>query len=899
MLACISLADAQVRPGSALPVAKTDSIPPTPVDSAVVDLSKVKISNDGLEDEVQYQAQDSMWFDVQKKQVHLYGGAQVKYTNLTITAGYILLDYDKSEIAAEPFPDTTKQLAGYPDFKDGEQNFSAGKLRYNFKTKKGIIYEARTQQEDMYVLGQKAKFIGSPDSQDTTKSGRTTIYNANSIITTCDHPTPHFGIRARKLKVIPNKLVVTGLSNLEIAGVPTPLVLPFGFFPISKTRKAGLIIPRDFQFARVEGLGINDFGWYQPVSEHADITTLCSLYVNGSWGARSNIRYDYKYKFKGDFNLEFNNRVNEDARAQRVNFRSFGLRWSHNQDPKAHPTRTFGGSVNIQTNQNQNRNRNDFNSVIQNTLTSNLNYSQRFPGKPYQFNASMRHSQNTQTRRMDISLPTANFTLQRVFPFKKKTPGIKEFWYEKISVTYSSQLDNQLSTVDTLLFTRRTLESARMGIQHRASTDYNFKVLKFINITPSMSYDESWYPYSIRKDLIRENRIVYDTIKNSEGVIVNYKVNETKSQYGIDTTYREWGFNSFRNWNLGVGAGTALFFTKQFKKGWFRGIRHTMKPSISTGFGPDFSRDKYYRFVETDTRPKFNDTVRYSKFDDGLYGKPIYSAKRDIVLSYSLINLLEIKHRTKRDTTDPNDKGVKKMRIFDNLGFSGNYNLTADSLKWSQIGTGGLFRLFKGISNLTWNATFDPYITNAKGQRINRFAYREQGRLLRTTNLGVALNTNFQMKQLRQAFGKKNKGEQNSTDSQPNTATTAEKVDNFFAWFDGFGISHRIGFERRLIPTGLGTERDTIVITTNNISLTGELQLNANWTLGFGNIGYDFPTKQLTYPDLRISRDLHCWQLFLSWQPTRGTYNFTINVNPGTLDFIKIPYRKNNFDSRL
>ncbi|MBL7810354.1 MAG: LPS-assembly protein LptD, partial [Saprospiraceae bacterium] len=240
-------------------------------DSATVDLSKIKFSNDGLDEEVAYTAEDSMWFDVKNKQVHLYGGATVTYTTLNIKAGYILLDYGNNEISAQPLPDTSGLPVGLPDFKDGEQQFTASKLRYNFKSKKGIIYEARTKQEDLYVLGEKAKFVNVV-SADTSKKARNIIYNEDAIITTCDDPHPHFGIRTQKLKVIQDKLVVTGLSNLEVGGIPTPLIIPFGFFPVTKTRKAGLLIPKDFDFRTAEGFGFEGLGWYQPISDQMDAT---------------------------------------------------------------------------------------------------------------------------------------------------------------------------------------------------------------------------------------------------------------------------------------------------------------------------------------------------------------------------------------------------------------------------------------------------------------------------------------------------------------------------------------------------------------------------------------------------------------------------------------------------
>ena len=868
-----------------------DSLVPPATDSAVVDLSRIRISNDALDDLVDYKARDSMWFDVKNKQVHLYGEASVKYTTLTITAGYILLDYANSEISAKPFPDSSGQMAGRPDFKDTDQAFTASGLRYNFKTRKGIIYEARTQQEDLYVLGERAKFIGSA-SVDTTQKSRNTIYNSDALITTCDAEHPHYGIRTKKLKVIPNKLVVTGLSNLEVGGIPTPFILPFGFFPITQTRKAGLIIPRDFEFADQEGLGIKDFGWYQPISEHMDVTTIFNAYTSGSWGVTSTARYNQRYKFNGDFQLRYNNRIREDATAKKISSKSFGIRWTHTQDPKAHPTRRFGGSVNIETNRDQNRNRNDYASVYQNTLSSNLTYSKTFPGKPYQFNAGLRHSQNTQTRIMDISLPSATFTMQRIFPFKRKEQIGDERWYEKISLTYSSRLENAFRTVDTLLFTRKTLETARMGIQHQASTDFNFKLFKYINIAPRLDFKETWYPYNIEKQLLNETRLAYDTTFEN-GEIVAITVDSTRSQFGIDTTFRIWKFNAIHEYNAGISANTALFFTKQFKRGWFRGIRHTMKPSVSMGYGPDFTNSRYFKTVYTDLRPAYNDTVRYSIFEDAIFGGPAIGG-RDIVLNYTLINVLEIKHRTRNDSLP-----VKKVRIFDNLGFSGNYSLTRDSLKWSTISTGGLFRFFKGIVNVTWNATFDPYITNAKGTRINRYMLNERGRLVRTTALGFQVNTAFTVSQLRGMFNRRHDGSVDAVSTPRNTTNSVAHTDDLLGWFDNWRINHRISFDRRLISTGYGTYRDTFAIGTNNISVAGSIQLTSKWSFDINNISYDFPSKSLVYPDIGITRDLHCWQLSLSWQPTRGTYSFYINVKPGSLDFLKIPYRKNYYDARF
>ncbi|MEO6039240.1 MAG: putative LPS assembly protein LptD, partial [Saprospiraceae bacterium] len=453
--------------------------------------------------------------------------------------------------------------------------------------------------------------------------------------------------------------------------------------------------------------------------------------------------------------------------------------------------------------------------------------------------------------------------------------------------TYNSSLQNSVRVPDTLLFTRATLRNAQLGIQHRAITDYNFKLFKYINIAPQVSYEENWYPYTIAKILKPENRLVYDTIDQEGNRFI--VVDSTRSQFGIDTTLRNYGFKTFRTYNAGVSANTTLFFTRQFKKGWFRGFRHKITPSVSVGFGPDFTRPRYRSFFgtyATDSRPAYADTLTYSIFDDGIYGKPSYNP-RQVALGYSLGNVLEFKHRVRRDSLGE-DRPNKKVTLFNNLAFSGSYSLTADTLKWSLVSTGGAFRLFKGVTNVNWNAVFDPYITDARGRRINKFAINEQHRLVRLTNFSFQFSTGFSISQVRQAFAKK---------SSP--ATTSNAVhDDLLGWFDNFRVSHNISFSRSLRPTGYGTTRDTFVISGNNISLNGSIPLNSKWSIDLNNISYDLISKKIVYPDLGITRDLHCWQMSISWQPTRGTYFFTINVKPGTLEFLKLPYQKNYYDAR-
>jgi hypothetical protein len=348
-----------------------------------------------------------------------------------------------------------------------------------------------------------------------------------------------------------------------------------------------------------------------------DLTLRFNIYTSGSWGIQGDTRYNQRYKYNGNLNLLLTttgSRKTIRPNGYRPNRSVFAGRT--NRTPRRTPTRKFGGSVNIETNRDQNRNRNDYASVYQNQLSSNLNYSQTFPGRPYQFNASLSHSQNTQTRLMNISFPTAAFNLQRIYPLKRKNPVGRERWYEKISLTYASRLQNTVQVADTLLFTSETLQRSRMGLQHQASTDFNFKLFRYINIAPRVNYEENWYPYTIQREFIDQIKYVYDTVAD---IIV---VDSSKTQWGRDTSFRDWGFKPFRQYDIGITANTALFFTKQFKKGWFRGIRHTMKPSISTGFRPDYSGSDYFRQVQTASRPGRETFQNYGIFDEAVYGRP-------------------------------------------------------------------------------------------------------------------------------------------------------------------------------------------------------------------------------------------------------------------------------------
>ena len=591
----------------------TDSLPKPVLFTEFV----VPMSRDSLDAPVEYGSVDSNYFDNEKRRVHLFGQAYVRYQDLSLTAAYIIVDLDSSIATAQWLPDSIGQPAGLPEFKMGEEAFTAKKMRYNFRQRRGIIYEAITQEGDLHILGERTKFVaadpllGQPDD---------ILYARSALITTCDHPTPHFGIRATKVKTIPDKLAVVGASNLELFGVPTPVWLPFGFYPVSETRRAGLILPRDYENSPQLGFGIRDIGYYFPVADWADVRLLGDIYFNGTWGVGANINYVQRYKFRGNVNLRYSYRVTEPANDYRKQTeKSFSLRINHTQDPKSNPNQTLGGSINIQSNNFEALNYNDAESALTNSYSSNFNYARNFPGKPYSFNVSMNHSQNTRSHLVTINAPELNFRLNRIYPFKRQKRVGPEQWYEKIAFQYSGSGRAQIMATDTTLLDSSTWANMQYGLQHKMNANLNFNVLKYFNFTPSVDYSETWY-FKTRDrmfvfdpadpDFVQNDTIWYP---DSSGFIIQP---DTVSYGRVESDLSN-GFVPFRSVTAGINMSTQIFGTVGFGKGWLRGFRHVLKPSIGLSFTPK-SPDSYYQQVKfSEAYP--DSTQRYSIFDNLLY----------------------------------------------------------------------------------------------------------------------------------------------------------------------------------------------------------------------------------------------------------------------------------------
>ncbi len=843
----------------------------------------VPIAKDGLSEPVDYQASDSIIVDNPNNLMFLYDKAVIKYQKLELKADSVVIDMKNSVAFAGGMRDSTGKVAGKPEFKESSQEFKANALRYNFKTKKGIIYEARSKQGDMYVLGEKSKIVAQgTDSAGVTKN---VVYSKNAFLTTCSAEHPHFGILSSKQKIIPDELAVIGPSSLVLGGVPIPII-PFGFFPLSKNKRAGLIIPRDYEFSQAWGFGIRNIGYYTPISDNQDLTLTGDVFFNLTYGIHAVHNYKKRYRFNSRLGLDFASNRNENAKdGTYARTNAIGIRFSLNQESGAHPSETWSGSVNITTNSFDRVNSNNFNSVTNNSLNSNLSFSKRFPNKPYYMAVSLTHTQNISNRKMTISFPNVNFNTETLFPFKNSSRGGAERWYDKINFQYTGVAKNTFETTDTTLFTKKTLDDARFGASHTISTGASFNVFKYFQISPSINYIESWNFKTARKVFDPTLNVKTDTTFNRDSTDYTLRRDTT---FGKQNSFMKSEFRALRQVSAGVSMQTKIYgMLWQSSRGWLRGVRHVMTPSVSMGFSPDYNGRtwNYFDTVSTDARAAKNQIQKYSYFDNGLFGTPSQGGKQ-MALSYAITNNFEAKYRGRRDTADT------KVKLLENVSINGNYNFAADSFRWSRVQMSTNTNLFKGFTNVSLTAVFSPYAaaeTGDKSRDTKQLLWDKNKQVIRFAGAQIGVTTRFSLKQIREIFTKKIVPDTSKQATQlPRNNQVTKNKGSFLELFDNFSIDHYMTFVASKNTNG----RDTFRTTTNSLRTAGSIKITNKWSIDIRNIGYDFINKTLTYPDLGFTRDLHCWEMGASWQPDRGTYTFFIRVKPSTLGFIDLPYNR-------
>ncbi len=833
-----------------------------------------KISKDAVTSIVKYGAIDSNFTDVTSKEVHLFGNAFTDYETIKLKADYIVFNFGKNEVSAFEKRDTLPRLVAKPSFQDGETKAGFTEMRYNFESHKAIVKTLATQQSEFFVIGETSKYIGK-ENDTLTREDR--FYNQNSIITTCNHPTPHFGIRARKMKFIPDKIAVLGPAQLEIAGIPTPIILPFGFFPLIKGQSSGLIFPSDFPYDNNYGFGIKGVGYYFPINDYVDATVTGDIWSRGSHALRVSGRYKKRYSYTGNVEISYANNILEDSKGFPTANKSFGLRVAHNQDAKAHPYRTLGGTINIETNRNSQRNNFDYANTTNNKLTSNFNYTYKWPESPFSFRAAFNHNQDNRTRIVNITLPDASLNMNTIQPFKRKNVTGDPLWYENIQMSYKAGLRSYVKTTDTTLFTQATLDNIQTGLSHGVTVSSNANVLKYFNFAPSMTYDEVYFLKTVDKQF--DPNLVIDSIQQGVDAEGNPVFETRVVKYGSVQQSLKNDFEVFRKFSTSMSLQTNLTGIYRRNSGFFRGIRHVIKPNFSLLYSPATDK-KYERYVDTDTRPEKNVGEYYNPLLTGPFPQSLNDEQFSI--TYGFNNVVDAKFRGNKDTVD------KKVTLINNLDIGGSYNFARDSFQWSDVSIGGSTNLFKGYTNLQIRATLTPYEINYQtGRKINQLLInnKNNGRLLQMINFNAGINTSFSFAQLKDLFKKKT-DEKNKTEASKKTKGYVKP--SMTTLFDNLRFNHAMAITVSKTKTG----SDSLSLSTHSLYINGSIPLSKNWNFNIGSISYDFVGKSLVYPSFGFSRDLHCWNMNFAWYPNSGVYSFFIGVKSGTLNFLKYDYNQ-------
>ena len=830
-------------------------------------IDSIKPVNQSLLGKITYEASDTTAISPKEKLIRLYNNAKITYQDMEITSGVIIVDYDKNEIYAGRIKDSLGEYTQLPVFKQGQDEIRPDSLKFNMDTKKAIIFNSRTEEAGLNILSDKTK-----------KENDSVYYMDRAKFTTsADIDNPEYYFLLRKAKVIPGKKIITGPTNMYIADVPTPIGLPFAYFPISNKRSSGIIFP-SFGEQNSRGYFIQNGGYYLPVNDNFDLTLLGDYYTNGSYGFRVENTYLYRYRFRGNLSFRFENLIQSERGFPDYSKSSiYNLRWSHSQDSKSNPNSRFSASVNLGSSKYYQQSINQMNAAnfLNNSLSSSVSYSKTFPGEP-QVNLSLSgatHSQNTNTQTINMTLPTLQGSISRIYPFAPKV-GTKKGVIQNINFQYNLRGENRILTTDTLFFKKEMFESAKTGLQHSIPISTNFKLLKYFSFSTSANFQETWVFKTINKEYDSELQDVV-TSENS-------------------------GFDSFRTYNLSTSLGTTIYGMYNFsEKSKIRAIRHVMRPSISYGISPSF--DKYYDSYEVISADGLTTSdVEYSRFEGSIFGLPNKNYASSIALS--LNNNVE----AKVVDTENEENDLKKVVILNNLNFSTSYNIAADSLRLTPIRMNGGTQLFKNKMNINFGATLDPYALDENNNRIDQFQINSGGGLFRLTSANLTFNYAFS-------------SDSSEKKSDRNQSAIDESMRNGGRDDDLFGRAmdtsteefSRVDDEKKekkpnnlynyKIPWSLrmayAVNYNNSVgqneISSHSLMFSGDVELSPKWSAGVSS-GYDFKNQGITYTQLRFERDLLSWRMNFSWIPfsANKSWNFFIGIKSGMLSDIKYDKRR-------
>lgn len=791
-------------------------------------------SPQAIESKIDYSATDSIIFFVKSQIVKLFGDVKVNYESINLTAANMTIDFETKEIFATFSKDSLEKIIGKPVFKDGDNTFDALTIKYNFETKKGYITQIFSKEGDMYFHGNEVKRM-------TDES----IYIKNGSFTTCPLPDPHFEIKFTKAKVIPDDKVVTGPVWFVVEDVPLPLGLPFGYFPNKKGQQNGILIPTYGETAN-RGFYLENGGYYFGIKDVVDFAIRGDIYSRGSWALKTATNYKKRYKFDGM--LSVNYAVNKLGVPETPSYRvqnDFFVTWRHNQDPKAHPKRRFNADVRAGSSTYNTFNPSNAMDYLSSNFSSSITYSTTI-GNSTNFSASMRHSQNTQTKTVDMSLPELSLSTNRIYPFRRKKPVGKMKWYENININYVMNAKNTYSSPDSLFLKDLNLKQFNNGFSHQIPLTWTQKIFKHLNLTTSLNYNERWYFNTIEKNW-----------------------NATDSILNTDTIY---GFKANRDFNFSTRVQTKVFGMYLFPKGPVTAMRHVLTPSVSFTYRPDFGTD-YWNYYRSYYIPGVDEPVRYSIFETGMFGYTPFGQSGNF--RFDIANNIEIKVKTPRNLAEP----VKKIILIENFNVSMNYDVARDSLNWSKLSLDGRTRLFENI-NLSYRAVLDPYIIDSLGRNLNQFEWDVNDRLFRTNNTEWGTSINWTIN--RSTFQKKSEKDKNK--NQPTVNKNPEEGLFEIPW--NMNIAYTFQHIRNY---GQHISADQKLRLVQAITVNGDVNFTPNWKIGVMT-NYDISNKVFSYSSINIERDLHCWEIIFNWIPFgfRKSYNFTLRAKAPMLQDLKL-----------
>ena len=875
---------------TALPLAVPALPDSTGVDSLAADsLSTDSLANDsvpkkkknGLTSVVDYQANDSIVF-TNGNEVYMYGKGVVQFDGMELNADQIEMNMDSSQVYAVGRPDTVGDIVGRPVFKDKSGEYESETMHYNFKTKKGYITNIVTQQGEGYLTGGQTKKMDNDE-----------FYMKDGKYTTCDnHEHPHFYLQLTQAKVRPKKNIVTGPAYMVLADVPLPLAIPFGFFPFTEKYSSGIIMPT-FGDELERGYYLRDGGYYFAINDYVDLALTGEIYTKGSWGVNARSAYIKRYKYSGNVDLSFITTITGDKGLPDYSkMKNFKVAWTHTQDTKNNPNMSLSASVNYTT---SGYTRNDLNSYYnanaftENTKSSTVNMTYRVPNSPWSFSATANVTQRTQDSTLNVSFPNLTISMGQVYPFKRKTVVGNERWYERIQLSYSGRFQNSILTKQDQILKSNLIKDWRNGMYHNIPISATFNLFKYLNLTASFNFTDRMYTNKVMQDWdTQQARVVRDTV------------------YGFYNVYNYYGSLSADTKLYGFYTPWKIFGDK------VQAIRHIFTPTISFSAAPDFSAPRYGFWDSYSYVNEYGETVttKYSPFSNGVYGT--VSQGRQGTVSFAVSNNLEMKVKSDRDST-----GVRKISLIENLSANMSYNMAADSMKWSNLNTSILIKLTKNF-NLQMSAVWDTYTYQldryGNPVRVNKPRWTVGKGIGRLSSTGTSFSYTFN----NDTFKKKDKDsdskntqqqrqQPNALPTDPNSGDEEEEApgdsdvqfgpDGYSIWEIPWSLS--INYS---VNYGYGTfnkkKMEYNGRFTQNLSLSGNINLTKNWSFNF-SASYDFDAKKIAYMNCNITRDMHCWSMSASFVPVGPykSYNFHISVKSSLLQDLKYDKHGNSYNS--